>query len=254
MKSIYVGFVACFSFASAFAEVSLRKLTETTYVCVDKFYSQENSLVYIGKNHVTLVGATWSSESAEALKEAVGNITEKPIEEVINTNYHPDRSGGNHFWKSEGCSIHSTEQTYDLLKSDWEAICDWTRQGLKDYPVVPLALPTHTHKGNFTLQNDKIEVLYLGPSHTEDGVFVYLPDEKILYGGCILKPHLGNLDQANIKEYPNTLYRLKKMNLPIEMIVAGHWRPIHGPELIDHYIALLDLRNKRLEAESGLER
>jgi hypothetical protein len=32
---------------------------------------------------------------------------------------------------------------------------------------------------------------------------------------------------------------LKQLNFGFTTIVAGHWSPIHGPELIDQYLALL---------------
>ncbi len=79
----------------------------------------------------------------------------------------------------------------------------------------------------------------MGPSHTQDGVFVYLPEEKLLYGGCILKPFFGNLDQADIEEYPITLQKLKGLGIDIDIVIAGHGPAIHDASLIDHYLDLL---------------
>lgn len=36
-------------------------------------------------------------------------------------------------------------------------------------------------------------------------MFVWFPGEKVLYGGCILKGQLGNLDFADVEAYPVTL-------------------------------------------------
>jgi len=44
---------------------------------------------------------------------------------------------------------------------------------------------------------------------------------------------------ADMIEYPKTLRKLKALNLPIETIVAGHLSAVHGPELIDQYLAML---------------
>jgi metallo-beta-lactamase class B len=63
--------------------------------------------------------------------------------------------------------------------------------------------------------------IYLGPSRTPDGIFVFFPQEKVLYGNCILKVQLGNLDFADLREYPKTLERLKQINLDFTTIVAG---------------------------------
>ena len=72
-----------------------------------------------------------------------------------------------------------------------------------------------------------------------DGIFVYFPEEKVLYGGCILKEKIGNLAFANVGEYPKTLHKLKELKLDIRTIVAGHWSPVHGPKLIDQYLKML---------------
>jgi len=87
-------------------------------------------------------------------------------------------------------------------------------------------------------------VFDLGPSHTQDGIFVFFPQEKVLYGNCILKEQLGNLDFADLREYPKTLERLKQLHLDFTTIVAGHWSPIHGPELIDEYLQLLAAKTR----------
>ena len=89
-----------------------------------------------------------------------------------------------------------------------------------------------------------MKAIYLGPSHTPDGIFAFFPREKVLYGNCILKEQLGNLDFADLAEYPKTLEKLKRLNLGFTTIVAGHWSPIHGPELIDRYLQLLAARQR----------
>lgn len=221
------------------AEVLLKQVSGPVYVVEDNYYVKENSMVYFGENGVTVVGATWTPDTARELHKQIKKVSNKPILEVINTNYHTDRAGGNSYWKSIGAKVVSTQQTWELMKSDWRDVVDFTRKGLPDYPNLPLVLPDDVYKGDFTLQDGKVRAFYAGEAHTPDGIFVYFPDEKVLYGNCILKEKLGNLSFANITEYPKTLLRLKDMKLPIKTVVAGHDSPIHGPELIDHYHSLL---------------
>jgi metallo-beta-lactamase class B len=68
---------------------------------------------------------------------------------------------------------------------------------------------------------------------------VYFPAERVLYGSCVLKEQLGNLSFADVRAYPESLRALKARRLDVTTIVAGHWSPVHGPELIDTYLALL---------------
>jgi metallo-beta-lactamase class B len=155
--------------------------------------SDENAAVYVGKDFVTVVGATWTPESARLLASEISRVTRKPIREVIDTNCNLDRAGGNPYFKSIGARIVSTNLTRDLLQRDWDEMV-----------------------GN-------------------------APEEKILYGGCVLKEQLGNLALADLTEYPKTLTKLQNLRLGYTTIIAGHWSPIHGPELVDQYLKLLAL-------------
>lgn len=226
-------------------QVLLTHLAGRIYVAEDTFYSKENSAVYVGRHSVTVAGATFTPDTARLLAREIRKVTRKPVREVIDTNYHPDRAGGNAYWKSIGARIVSTQMTHDLLVQRWASIVDWTRRAIPDYPQLPLVPPTKTYPGDFELQGGHIRAIYLGPSHTPDGIFVYFPEEKVLYAGCILKEQLGNLEFADVAEYPNTLRKLLRLNLPIATIIAGHWSPIHGPELIDQYLDLLAKRSGR---------
>ncbi len=238
LLSVVISLVAQFVAAEG-PRVVLTPLRGHLYVAEDYFYSKENSVVYVGDSSVSVVGATWTPETAKLLANEIANITRKPITEVIDTNYHPDRAGGNAYFKSIGAKIVSTKMTNDLLKAHWDEMVRYVQKGFPSYPTLPLVAPDQTFAGDFELQNGGVKAIYLGPSHTPDGIFVFFPKEKVLYGNCILKEQLGNLDFADLTEYPKTLQKLKQLNLGFTTIVAGHWSPIHGPELIDQYLALL---------------
>jgi metallo-beta-lactamase class B len=157
---------------------------------------------------------------------------------------------GNAYFRSIGARIVATELTRDLLKRDWTRMVAGAQSPLPDYPEGPVALPDVTYPGDFELQGGRIRGIYLGPSHAPDDIFVYFPEEKVLYAGCILKEQLGNLALADLDEYPRTLRKLKALKLGYTTIIAGHWSPIHGPELVDQYLRLLEL-NRRPGGQAG---
>jgi len=212
------------------------------YVVEDRYYYKENSVVYVGRDHVTVVGATWTPETARELSDRIREVTPKPIKEVINANYHTDRAGGNAFWLSIGAEIVATRMTADAMRAGWNEVVAFTREGIPSYPQLPLVMPSRVFKGDFELQDGRVQAMYLGASHTQDGIFVYFPEEKILYGNCILKQDLGNLKYADLSEYPKTLEKLKALHLDFDTVVAGHQDALHQPSLIDHYQSLLKNR------------
>jgi metallo-beta-lactamase class B len=224
--------------------VSLYHLTGSVYVAEDSHYAKTNYAVYIGATSVTVVGAGWSPNTAELLAQEIKKVTDKPIRDVILPDHDPEYAGGNSYWKSIGAEIISTELTEQMLKSEWDKIGEFTRKHFPTYPNVPLVLPTMTYKTDFKLENGDIHGFYLGPSHNADDIFVYFPKEKVLYAGSILKERLGNLAFSNLEEYPKTLRKLQRLDLRIDKIISGHWSAVHGPELIDQFLAMLKDQSK----------
>ncbi|MEO9386912.1 subclass B2 metallo-beta-lactamase [Chromobacterium phragmitis] len=229
--------------------ISLKHVKGGVYLAEDGYFAKENSAVYVGAKHVTVVGATWTPDTARELADKIRAVTGKPITEVINPNYHTDRAGGNAYWKSIGARIVSTRQTAEAMRRGWNDIVAFTRQSFPDYPALPASLPDREYPGDFELQGGRVKAFHLGAAHTRDGIFVYFPEEKVLYGNCILKRELGNLHEADLAEYPKTLDRLEQSGLDIDTIIAGHLDALHGPELIGHYRQLL-----RREASAGAAR
>jgi metallo-beta-lactamase class B len=227
--------------------VTLTHLRGGVYLAVDTFYVQENSVVYVGPESVTVVGATWTPETAKLLVSEIRKLTSKPIREVLVPDYHADRAGGSLYFRSIGAKVVSRRQTVDLLKERWERDVRDLQKAYAGYPAIPLTLPDTVHEGDYALQDGRVRAIYTGPAHTPDGVFVYFPEERVLYGNCILKEQLGNLDSADVNEYPKTLLRLKAMKLDYTTIVAGHFTPVHGPELLDRFLKMLEFYRKEVQ-------
>jgi metallo-beta-lactamase class B len=209
------------------------------YVIEDDFYARENSMLYIGPDHITVIGATWTPATARLLVDEIKKISDKPVTEVINTVHDLDRTGGNAYFREIGAKIIATQSIRDLLAKEGSDQITETRKFAADYPEIPIVLPDTIVGDDFTLQEGGIRGLWLGPSHKPDDIFIYFPNEKVLYGGCVLKPKLGNLNGADLAGYPKALNRLKALKLPIEIIIAGHYSAVHGPDLIDRYLELL---------------
>src|SRR6516162_8524346 len=121
---------------SAFAaeHLSLWPLRGHLYVVEDEFYTKENSMVYVGEKSVTVIGATWTPDTAKQLVIKIRKISDAPITQVINTNYHTDRAGGNAYFKAIGAEIVATEMTREQMARGWDEIIQFTRSGFPNYP------------------------------------------------------------------------------------------------------------------------
>ena len=219
--------------------VSVYPLKGSLYVAEDSHYAKTNYVVYLGPKSVTVVGSGWSPEAAELFAQEIRKITDKPIENVIIPDHDPEYAGGTAYWKRIGAKVIATETTERTLKTEWPKATEFARKHFPTYPDVPLELPTNIYQKEFELESGNIRAFYLGPSHNADDIFVYFPEEKVLYAGSILKEQFGNLALANLTEYPRTLHKLQELHLKIDNVISGHWSPVHGPELIDQYLRML---------------
>ena len=220
------------------AAVTLTKLNGPLYLVEDNNFAKTNSLIYIGTSSITVIGATWTPATAQLLHAEIKKVSSLPIGEVIDTSPDLEWVGGNDYWKSVGAKVVAANVTCELIPKKWVPPLPPSKN-FPDYPDLPPSLPAECKPAPFSLQGGRVQVLFLGPSHTDGDVFVYFPEQKVLDAGSILKEQVGNLASANLDEYPKTLEKLKELHLDIRTVIAGHWSPVHGPELIDQYLGFL---------------
>ncbi len=81
---------------------------------------------------------------------------------------------------------------------------------------------------------------HLGEAHTQDNIVVWLPLEKVLFGGCMVKSldaGKGNLADANVAAWPATIEAIQAAFPDVAIVIPGHGAP-GGPELLDYTIRL----------------
>src|SRR6185312_5353390 len=58
-------------------DLSLQRLSGPIYLVIDPHYVSTNSLVYVGPQSVTVVGATWTPETARELAAKIKRVASK---------------------------------------------------------------------------------------------------------------------------------------------------------------------------------
>jgi metallo-beta-lactamase class B len=102
-----------------------------------------------------------------------------------------------------------------------------------------------------TLGGREIQVRYPGAGHTRDNIVVWLPDQRILVGGCLIKDRqakdLGNTKEADLPQWPKTVEKVYQEFKSAKIVVPGHGDP-SGIEALTHTLELL---NKAAGASRG---
>jgi cyclase len=220
-----------------------------------------NHIIIVGDSNVVLVDAGSTPSAARALLEDMKLITDKPVRYVINTHFHWDHTDGNSVF-GPGVDIVGQDYVRHALKDlDFQTVLRTplttipaqidnlnkqiaaendpqkkaalqkrltANQGdLDQIKALKPFLPTMTYSTKMTLyQGDReIQLLYLGPGHTEGDTVVFLPKERIVCTGDLMESGVSYVGDGMFGDWGNTLDALKKLDF--DTILPGHGVPFH---------------------------
>jgi glyoxylase-like metal-dependent hydrolase (beta-lactamase superfamily II) len=229
--------------------MTVTKIAPDSFVVTDRdFYSSNTLVVKTGDGTVVLVSSPFENLGTMTLMDWVIKTLSPKKMVAINTHFHLDGTGGNEIYKKMGVEIWSSDLTKTLRNEDNQkdrvkAAEFYTDEKLKKRVLDsnPIAAD-HTFelkKGKlFSFSGEQIEVFFPGPAHSPDNIVVHFPKQKLLFGGCMIKPkELGYLGVANVKAWPSSARQLERFKVTI--VVPGHG-PWGGPDLITKTIKVAE--------------
>lgn len=198
----------------------------TSYKMVEGYgLVDSNGLVVTGEHQAIIVDTPWSEDDTEKL---LSWIHEKgfEVEAAIVTHFHEDRTAGIQLLNSKSIPTCSSDLTNEIL----------LREGK----------PTATnifHGSEYSMFEGLVEVFYPGAGHTNDNVVVWLPEQRVLLGGCLVRSlewqSLGNIEDAYVKSWADSVRKVKSMYTKIDIVVPGHGKP-GDRSVLDHTIRLAE--------------
>lgn len=226
----------------------LVKLADGVYGFIGK-EGATNSGFIVTNEGVVVIDTQGPKDLSILLKKKIQEVTDKPVIYVVNTHYHGDHTFGNQYFR-EAREIISHENTKkNLIEKDKQH-----REQFKKFfgdnalEGFELTLPTKTFKDTLTLQagGKTIELAYLGRGHTDGDIIVYLPIERIMFGGDLFyKDRLSWLGDAYAIEWIETLDKLKHFDAVIHVPGHGDIGNIDMLQNFQQYLVDLQLEVKK---------
>ena len=139
-----------------------------------------NSGVIVGDKGVIVIDAKTSAAGGKELLEDVAKITPKPVVAVIETHSDGDHVNGLASFPM-GLRIIAHENN----KKEQEAALAAGGGMAPPKDHLPTEVVTK-NKEEVTIEGVKLELLHWAPAHTSGDLVIYLPKEKIVFGGDIL--------------------------------------------------------------------
>lgn len=167
---------------------------------------------------VVIFDTPWDTTQFQPLLDTIKNRHGKDVILCVASHFHEDRTGGLQYYSKHGIKTYTTRYTDELSK----------RRGM--------------NRADFLIGKDSVfdigqysfQTYFPGPGHTPDNIVIWFEKERVLYGGCLIKSaeahDLGNLSDANVKEYATSIENVQAKCKHPRFIIPGHdnWTDTHS--------------------------
>lgn len=199
----------------------VNKIAEGVYIHT---YDRSNGIIYVNNGEAIIVSTPPSDNATTELINWTKKQLNAEIIGYVIDRWHPDAMEGLDIVKKNKIKSYSYELTRTIAKE-------------KGLPIPEIGFDP---KLEIKVGNEKVICHYFGQAHTSDGIVVWLPKEKVLFGGNEIRNYggwIGNIGDANLIEWSKTIERVKKEYGNAEIVIPGHGKH-GGAELIDYTINL----------------
>jgi metallo-beta-lactamase class B len=234
--------------------LSLSQIGDGAYVVTHSYPWPANSLiVQMSNGDWVMAGTPYTPDATRQVLNWVEDNFGKSNFTAIDTGYHVDNLGGNQALIEAGIPVYGSDLTIRMLQERGER----TRQYLLDLagdPSSPFAAglksiefipPDHVFPASegltLTFGDEKVQVIYPGPTQAPDKLAVYFPDRKLLYGSCMVlgNDQLGNTAEADFENWPLAIAQLQQLS--VDVVIPGHGTRF-GPDVLQHSLDLLNTK------------
>lgn len=181
-----------------------------------------NGMIYIDNGEAMVFDTPTDSV---ATKELLGWLSTKAsIKGIVVNHFHEDCLGGLSSFHKANIPSYSSNRTIQLATK------------------AKVTVPQIGFDTLITLKVGMHEVLnrYFGAGHTQDNIVSYAPNEKAMFGGCLIKSlnaSKGYLGDADTLAWSNTVRKVKQAFPEAQYVVPGHGN-FGNTALLDYTIKL----------------
>ncbi|MEI9912530.1 MAG: subclass B1 metallo-beta-lactamase [Bacteroidota bacterium] len=187
-----------------------------------------NGMIVVNDGEAIIFDTPADDESSGELINYLSKAHNFKIKGIIPTHFHEDCVGGLEKFNENDISAYASNKTIALLK-DKGRLFSKPIHGFDDSLVLNIGAK-------------KVYINYFGEGHTKDNVIGYFPGDKVVFGGCLIKEagaKKGNLQDANVAAWSETVRRLKQRYPGTKTVIPGHGKN-GGTELFDYTIKLFE--------------
>lgn len=211
-------------------ELILEKISEQVYRHISYLHTEDwgkiacNGMLVLSDGEALVADTPASLEGTAELIRWLTGDQQAQIKAVIATHFHGDCLIGLPLFHQAGVPSYGHSKTPRLAEKSG---------GTPPQHVID-------SYGEFSIGQRSVQIQFVGRGHTRDNVLVFVAEEEVLFGGCLVKSMgagEGNLEDAVVRAWPKTMANTKEAFPNLRVVIPGHGKP-GGTELLDYTAAL----------------
>ena len=190
----------------------------TTYNTYQESKVPANGMFVVTNDGVVMFDTPWDTTQFQPLLDSIESKHHKKVVLCFATHWHSDKTAGLAYYTQQGIKTYTTTLTDSLSKAN-----------NKKRAAFLMTKDTLFNVGQYAF-----ETFFPGEGHTVDNIIIWFKNEKILYGGCLIKgadaENLGYLDDGNVTAYAATLQKVQQKCPKPKCIIIAHsdWKNINS--------------------------
>lgn len=210
-----------------FAKITDNIYNYTTHHLFSGNLFPSNSAYLVTNEGIVLFDTPWDETQFQPLLDSIQKRHNKKVVMCIATHFHDDSSAGLEYYTSKGIKTYTSKYTKELSIKNGNSQAQYTFE--KDTV--------------FNVGGYRFETFYPGEGHSPDNIVIWVEKDKFLFGGCFLKSlennDLGNLEDANVDVWDESLIKLMKKYPKPKYIETGHFSGSKGWKSVKHTLKLV---------------
>ena len=221
-----VAFIVLFMITAPIAATAapqVEQLGPRLYAYISDNDGSANSTFLVGESGILVVDTGLNRTEGEKLLREIRKLSDKPIEYIINTHYHPDHQGANGVVGPNAIVISSpfTRERTLALAAQIKAHATAATATGNEF-AFRAATETFTKELTIYLGDDPVEIYAAWPAHTMGDVYVYFANQRAVACGDIFMNNASPaMDQGSAEHWIEDLNTI--LTLRADHFVPGHF-------------------------------
>ena len=249
MKRITLAILGTFASIPMASAQDFDRVQITAIPVTDNIYmlqgSGGNIGVSIGEDGTFIVDDQFAPLTDKIIA-AIAELTDKPVDFVVNSHWHYDHSDGNENFGRAGAYIVAQDNSRHRMETDQVVSLNGREQA--PYDEVGLPKITFMDAMKFYFNGNTIDLVYSGPGHTDGDAQVFFKEANVMHtGDMFVRYGLPFIDQPNggsTDGMIDSIWTLAGMIDDDTIVIPGHGELATKADMLEYREMLVTIRER----------